>query len=121
MLRITAIFLLFAFIWQFTSKLQVVISFNLNQDNIAKTLCENKATPSKHCRGKCFLMKELKKENQRENKLPSQTKNETETLFCKEIETKKVTSISFAVCYPFYSTLLHTGTLQGIDHPPTTC
>nr|MBP8212168.1 hypothetical protein [Saprospiraceae bacterium] len=43
------------------------ISWRINQDYIAKYLCENKDKKELKCKGKCHLMKNLKKSEQQEN------------------------------------------------------
>ncbi len=40
----------------------VQISFNVNRDYIIKELCENRFNKASHCDGKCYLRKQLKKE-----------------------------------------------------------
>jgi hypothetical protein len=63
-------------------KVWLVVSFQLNQEYIAKTLCENKAKPQLQCEGKCHLKKQLQKAEQEEQKLPTSQKEKAEiTLF----------------------------------------
>lgn len=45
-----------------------VIHFYLNQDEIAEKYCENKDKPELKCHGKCHLNKELKIDQQEEEK-----------------------------------------------------
>ncbi len=40
--------------------------FYVNQSEIAKEKCENKAVPMMHCNGKCYLSKQLKKLEEKE-------------------------------------------------------
>ena len=40
--------------------------FYLNQQEIAREKCENKARPTMHCDGKCYLAKQLRKLEQKE-------------------------------------------------------
>lgn len=49
----------------------VVLDFYWNQSYIAKVLCENKDKPKLKCGGKCQLMKQLKKEEKKEQQLPN--------------------------------------------------
>lgn len=51
---------------QASSSLVIFSGFRLNQDFIAKNLCENRFVPKSHCHGSCHMMKEMKKEEQRE-------------------------------------------------------
>lgn len=63
-------------------KVWLVVSFKLNQEYIAKTLCENRAKPKLQCNGKCQLKKQLQKTEQEEQKLPTSQKEKGEiTLF----------------------------------------
>jgi hypothetical protein len=48
----------------------VVMGFKLNQDYIAKNLCENRYRPKLHCNGNCVLMKKLKQQEKEEQKSP---------------------------------------------------
>jgi hypothetical protein len=43
------------------SKICIYVSFKINQDRIAKTLCVQKEIKNNCCKGKCHLEKELKK------------------------------------------------------------
>ncbi|MBL6448249.1 hypothetical protein JMN32_18185 [Fulvivirga sp. 29W222] len=45
-----------------------MIDFKINQDFIAKVLCINKDEPITTCNGKCYLSKELKKAEEKEDK-----------------------------------------------------
>ncbi len=46
----------------------LVAEFKLNQAEIERLYCVNKATPEKQCHGKCHLMKELAEKNDRNGK-----------------------------------------------------
>ena len=52
------------------SKIGVILSFKANQDYIAKVLCEKKDEPITVCGGKCYLVKELKKTEEKGNEKP---------------------------------------------------
>ena len=62
----TAIFLLLALTSSQFSRLFVYAGFELNQNYIASTLCENRNKPELHCNGKCYLMKKLKQAEEKE-------------------------------------------------------
>jgi len=64
----TAIFLLLALTSSQFSRLFVYAGFELNQNYIASTLCENRNKPELHCNGKCYLMKKLKQAEDKEKK-----------------------------------------------------
>lgn len=65
------------------SNLFVVISFKINQDYIAKTLCEKKEEKENTCNGHCHLKKELKKISETENNsnIPNTYKEKMELVF----------------------------------------
>lgn len=44
--------------------LLAAVSFNINKEYIAATLCENRAKPKLNCRGKCYLKKMQAKANE---------------------------------------------------------
>ena len=46
------------------SKWILIASFEINQNYIKTTLCENKNKPEMHCNGKCFLAKQLHDDEQ---------------------------------------------------------
>jgi len=65
------------------SKVWIFVSFKINQDFIAKNLCENRAKPILKCNGKCQLMKKMKQADKDEEKQTPQTiKEKLEVLYC---------------------------------------
>ncbi len=61
----------------------LVVSFKINQEYIAKTLCVNKDKPKLSCNGKCVLAKQIKASNDiEENQSPSKIKETKELLYC---------------------------------------
>lgn len=54
----------------------VVLSFKLNQDYIAKNICENRYRPKLNCKGNCVLMKKLREEEKKEQNAPANLKLE---------------------------------------------
>jgi hypothetical protein len=63
-----AICILVALMLSNFSRLFIYASFDLNQNYIASTLCENRDKPEMHCNGKCYLMKKLKQAEEKEKK-----------------------------------------------------
>ena len=78
----------------------IIVHFKLNQKNIEKEFCVNKAKPELQCHGKCHLKKELEKsDNNSDLELNSISKNidiiltaeiEFALNIIKEINSKKV-------------------------------
>jgi len=70
------------------SKVIIFTKFKINQNEIAKKLCEKKDENNNCCKGKCHLKKELKKDDD-STKQPSQNKTkenqELGNYFFKEI------------------------------------
>ena len=65
------------------SKVWIHISFKINQDKIAKTLCVKKEIENNTCQGKCHLKKQLEKADEEEQKqAPTNTKEKVEVLYC---------------------------------------
>ena len=51
-----------------------IAEYAVNYDYIVENLCENRATPSLHCDGKCYLAKQLAKESEGSDKNPFEGK-----------------------------------------------
>ncbi len=49
------------------SKSLIVLNFRMNQKTIAATLCENRTKPKTCCLGKCYLGKQLNKDEDSQN------------------------------------------------------
>jgi thioredoxin-related protein len=64
--KIAVLVLLFLFLLQCGIKTIIVVGFYTQRDLISKTICENKNKPKMHCNGKCYLNKQLKKEQKNE-------------------------------------------------------
>jgi hypothetical protein len=81
--KIVVILLTLLVFLQPLSKVWIFVSFKINQDYIAKNLCENRAKPILKCNGKCQLMKKLKQADKEDEKLTPQTiKEKLEVLYC---------------------------------------
>lgn len=77
--------LLLAFMASTFSKGLIVVHFYVNQDYIAKNLCENRNKPMMHCCGRCQLRKRLAhEENQDKNNPERRAENSNEVLFLEE-------------------------------------
>jgi hypothetical protein len=65
-----SILLLFAFTAQTFHQGAIVLSYYLDSSAYAQN-CENKAKPAMHCEGKCQMIKELQKEEQKNDQRPA--------------------------------------------------
>lgn len=70
----------------------LVLEFRLNQQEIERLYCVNKAKPQLHCHGKCHLKKQLLENNDRNNK-PS-PKSQLEDAFKINFFQEQVTAIA---------------------------
>lgn len=66
MKRSIVVFFLFIFVLQCGMKGIITTVFFFQQATISKTLCENRDKPKMHCNGKCYLVKQLKKEEKKD-------------------------------------------------------
>lgn len=68
MKKLFAYILLSGFVIQSFSQLLVMTSFYINQDYIAENLCVNRFEAIPICKGQCFLVKELKENEKKQEK-----------------------------------------------------
>lgn len=63
-MKLISVFILFVCVVAATfSQALIIVSYELNESFIAKNLCVNRSKPEAHCNGKCFLDKQLDKED----------------------------------------------------------
>ena len=83
MKQVTTILLVLLIFLQPFSKIWIVVSFKINQESIAKTLCVKKEVKNNTCQGKCHLKKQLDKADEDEQKeTPTNAKEKVEVLYC---------------------------------------
>jgi hypothetical protein len=70
--------LLISFSWQCAAKSVIYLGFKYNQKELAATVCVNKNKPKSCCSAKCYLDKEIKKEDKRQSNSPSSIKEKAE-------------------------------------------
>ncbi len=68
---IIAFVVISAFVMQALGKFIIYTNYIINKEYIANNLCVNKSKPILKCNGKCHLAKQLKKQDQKENKSSS--------------------------------------------------
>jgi hypothetical protein len=69
---------LISFSWQCAAKSIIYLSFKNNQKELSKTVCINKNKPKSCCAAKCYLDKEIKKEDKRQSHSSSSIKDKSE-------------------------------------------
>lgn len=107
--------------WQCTAKSVIYFNFKYNQKELALTVCENKDKPDSCCKAKCYLDKEIKKEEKKQSDLPSSLKDKTEKseLFSGFIIFSALQySILQAPAFTYVSILPEQST-KPVFHPPT--
>lgn len=67
-LRILSWMILLALQMPLVNQWGAVAYYRVNQDYIAKNLCENRDKPKMNCNGQCYLAKQLKAQEEKESK-----------------------------------------------------
>jgi len=114
-------FLLISFSWQCAARSVIYLNFKYNQKELAATVCENKDKPKSCCEAKCYLEKEIKKEDKRQSDSSSPIKDKTEK---SELRTGLLTFIFEPALVTKQLILSKSGTLpdnisSSVFHPPS--
>ena len=102
----------------------LVVDFALNQATITARFCVNKARPELHCDGKCYFAKQLKKQEERENKAPNPLKERLEMLPAAFSVWQPQSASGLAVASPRYAGLVpgrYAAPLGALFQPPAGC
>ncbi len=78
MKQASTILLLLIVLLQTFSRFVVEADYFLNRSYIAKVLCINKTQPERHCKGKCYLAKQLKEQQKQDHETPVTKKAKSE-------------------------------------------
>ena len=78
MKQLSTIFLILIVFLQTFNRFVVEADFFLNKSYIAKVLCINKEKPKMHCNGKCYLARQLKKQEKQDQQAPVAKKSKIE-------------------------------------------
>lgn len=100
------------------------VNYKINQAEITRKFCENKAKPTMHCDGKCHLAKQLEKQEKQEKPSSDSQKMKVEIV---ELTAQINDAISFVYPIQSYKTNNHyaysearsDAHLAEIFHPPT--
>lgn len=114
-------FLLISFSWQCAAKSIIYLSFKNNQKQLAETVCENKNKPNSCCAAKCYLDKEIKKEEKRQSDSSSSIKDKAEK---SELRTGLMTFLFVPPVLThdykmIFAESLPTNFLTSVFHPPS--
>lgn len=123
-MRFVSLILLFALLFSIFAKLQVCISYFVNQEYYAEVLCENKDEEDSCCKGKCAMEKELVSLTEKED--PQSSKNPNSEIKITKIEDAIITHFKFHPpnTYLFtwilnFEAKLKNGNLVVLFKPPT--
>lgn len=101
------------------SRMWIVMDYQANKDFIAKVLCINKDKPKLKCEGKCYLTKQLKKEEQKEKQNPEKTGAKYEVyLTASSFVLQHAFAAVQPVSYPSFEINYAGSRLIDIFHPP---
>ncbi|MBC8051787.1 MAG: hypothetical protein H7Y13_01855 [Sphingobacteriaceae bacterium] len=111
----------FALLYQTVGQLAVIAYFRANQAVIASTKCENREKPKLKCAGKCYLTKQLKNLEDKQDSKKASKEGKTELL---SYVSSKLTALapfvkektSTVFNYLTNSSIAH---LSDVFHPPS--
>jgi hypothetical protein len=118
--QIAVIWLLIGMLGQTFSKGLLSLSFQLNRDFIVSNLCENRARPEMKCEGKCYLCKQLKSEEKKDQENPERrAENKFESLpFPLGIALTHPTPSTKTFAFPSFREDIYNSFTQSFFHPP---
>lgn len=118
--KTATLLLVLALLLQTFNRVGIYVSFRLNQDFIAKNLCENRTRPQLNCNGKCFLAKKLKAAEEQEKKTTPPGKFMESVLFCEPIGFFSLLPQSDlrSGILPAYPQAAYSSSLPDVFHPP---
>jgi hypothetical protein len=98
----------------------VQVAFSVNRNYIIKELCENRSRPQMHCDGKCYLRKNIQK--QEDKSAPASThKNHSEVLnwlFTGNVLVQFDSNKPATSPVDHFADFLSIGFILSVDHPP---
>ncbi|MBB3841427.1 hypothetical protein FHS57_005455 [Runella defluvii] len=125
MKKFVSIGLILAVLLQPFYRLWIVVTFQINQDFIAATLCEERNTPENDCQGHCYLCKRLHQADEREKQIPILVKLAEAVLYVQENHTEWLPSPIWHWLFPIplQTLFLHynfLGVYDFLDPPEAT-
>lgn len=102
------------------NKTIALIDYQLNKNYIASTLCVNRSKPMSCCKGKCFLKKQLQKdEDQGKNNVPPSKDKFDVSLFCETISKNDLDNvITDKIFSDYYQVKKYSADPAPFFHPP---
>jgi hypothetical protein len=117
--KLTALLLLITVVGSSFNNAIVLLQYNLNKQFIATTFCENRDNPGSCCQGKCYLKKQLQKDQDTGQNGSGRAKEKLDIDWFYETATtpyffnSRETTFPGAPDFSKYSTLL-----SQVFHPP---
>jgi hypothetical protein len=115
-------FLVFAILAQTFVHVGIAVYYEANKAFITEKLCENKADINKHCNGRCYLTKQLKKTEDNSAKHSTQLLKEREEYISNRTESFPIVwfPILLSVKFPSIDFTFHSsGFIPSLTKPPT--
>lgn len=102
------------------NKAVVLLDYQINKKYIASTLCVNRDKPGSCCHGKCFLKKQLQKEDDQGKKGIPLSKDKLDvSLFCESFSASNFNhQISDNIFPDYYSVKEYSNISSPVFHPP---
>ena len=116
--KLTALILLIAVAGSTFNKAIILLDYNLNKNFIATSLCENRDKPKCCCQGKCYLKKQLQKDEPGKSTSSAAKEKVDFVWFCEE---NIINYTGFFECNRFfgnYSEKQYAALLSPVFHPP---
>ena len=115
--------LLFATLLPTVSPWGTIAYYHANKDYIARVLCENRARPELHCDGKCYLAKQLKAQQDKQDKETTERVQNTPILqlFCQAtlpFQFRSIRALFQVVSFPTYRLPSYLTPMLGLFRPP---
>lgn len=98
----------------------LIAAFNMNQQFIATTLCENRNHPETHCNGHCFLNKQLNNQQKQDGGANTGSKTRVSIQLFKEEFTTNNLSVAMQKggVYAYYKYRRAQGFILSFFQPP---
>ena len=116
--KLTALLLLIIVAGSSFNKAIVLIDYSMNKSYIAAQLCEKRNISKSCCQGKCFLKKQLQKEESSKNGPASSKDDQGIQWFWEEETNNNNNSTNGVLLFPQYKMKLSTILLPSVFHPP---
>lgn len=123
MKNLLAVILAITILCQTLISVGVVLHYQINKTYISQQLCENRSNPMAHCKGHCYLSKQLKKAEEGEQKQTRSILKEKDEIIShttKTVPAKYYPAFTSRVYTPYRENKLLTNCTDGLLKPPTT-